>query len=92
MIEAIQAIGERSNADDRGGPDAPPPSPFLTAGEIGRVLRLDPSQVRRLAAAGKIPCHAFPSLGGRTHYRFVLEEVLDHTRVRVPQVLHRGPR
>lgn len=55
---------------------------LLTVAEAAEALRLDPSQVRRLAASGKIPCYRLPSLGGRSHYRFSLAEIMETTRVR----------
>ena len=55
---------------------------LLTVADAAEALRLDPSQVRRLAASGKIPSYRLPSLGGRCHYRFSLAEIMEMTRVR----------
>lgn len=55
---------------------------LLTVAEAAEALRLDPSQVRRMAAEGRLPCYCLPSAGARNHYRFDLDEILEATRIR----------
>lgn len=63
---------------------------LLTVAEAAEALRLDPSQVRRMAAAGKIPAYRLPSAGSRCHYRFDLAETLEATRIRYVALLRRA--
>lgn len=59
----------------------PAHEPLLTPEEVAEVLRVDPSTVRRQAAAGLIPAFCFRGTGTRVTYRFKMSEILDYSRV-----------